>query len=173
MAHENGIHFIGGLDTLSREDLTLLVRNFHANLSSRRLSGHYPGGTNNQDNHESNTITSSDLGQGSSVTDGTDEKPRSGRISIEDGVDLRGRSDSRPISSVTSRTTTNSDVFIKQNSGGSSGNDLDEHGRIKAYVDFSHFHREWNKAHSQQQQSTPQRMPQTGASSSNLTHNGV
>ena len=153
--------------------MTLLVRNFHANLSSRRLSGHYPGGTNNQDNHESNTITSSDLGQGSSVTDGTDEKPRSGRISIEDGVDLRGRSDSRPISSVTSRTTTNSDVFIKQNSGGSSGNDLDEHGRIKAYVDFSHFHREWNKAHSQQQQSTPQRTPQTGASSSNLTHNGV
>ena len=133
------IHFIGGLDTLSREDLTLLVRNFHANLSSRRLSGHYPGGTNNQDNHESNTITSSDLGQGSSVTDGTDEKPRSGRISIEDGVDLRGRSDSRPISSVTSRTTTNSDVFVKQNSGGSSGNDLDEHTGSKPTSTFLIF----------------------------------
>ena len=142
-----------------------MVRNFHANLSSRRLSENYPVSLNNQDNHESNTITSSDLGQGSSFTDGTD-KTRSGRISIEDGVELR-RSDSRPISSVTSRTTTNSDVFVKQTSGGA--NDLDEHGRIKAYVDFTHFHREWNKAHSQHSS----RQTQPGSSLSSNSHNGV
>ena len=144
-----------------------MVRNFHANLSSRRLSGHYPG-SNTQDNYESNTITSSDLGQGSSVTDGTD-KTRSGRIfyiSDEDGVELRRKG---PRSSMDSRTTTNSDVFVKQNMGG--GNDLDENGKIKAYVDFSHFHREWNKAHSQQQQLTPRQTQ--GPSLPSNSHNGV
>ena len=67
--------------------------------------------------------------------------------SDEDGVELRRKG---PRSSMDSRTTTNSDMFVKQNSGG--GNDLDENGRIKAYVDFSHFHREWNKVHNQQSQ---------------------
>ena len=153
----------GGLDTLSREDLTLLVRNFHANLSSRRLSGHYPG-SNNQDNYESNTITSSDLGQGSSITDGTDKT--SGRISGEDGVELRRKD---PRSSMDSRTTTNSDMFVKQNSGG--GNDLDENGRIKAYVDFSHFHREWNKVHSQPSQPTSR--PNQNSSHPSMSHNGI
>ena len=146
-----------------------MVRNFHANLSSRRLSGHYPG-SNNQDNYESNTITStSDLGQGSSITDGTSDKTRSGRnlyISDEEGgVELRRKG---PRSSMDSRTTTNSDMFVKQNMGG--GNDLDENGRIKAYVDFSHFHREWNKVHAQ-----PQQLPRQnqGASLPSNSHNGV
>ena len=71
------------------------------------------------------------------------------------------------MSSATSRTTTSSDVFVKQNNGG--GNDLDENGRIKAYVDFSHFHREWNKAHSQQQLT---RQPQ-GPSVATTSQNGV
>ena len=139
------------------------MRNFHANLSSRRLSGHYPG-SNNQDNYESNTITSSDLGQGSSVTDGTD-KTRSGRISDEDGVELRRKG---PRSSMDSRTTTNSDMFVKQNVTGR--NDLDENGKIKAYVDFSHFHREWNKIHTQPQQLSRQSQ---GSSLPNNSHNGI
>ena len=71
-------------------------------------------------------------------------------------------------SSKTSRTTS-SDVFVKQNVGG--GDDLDENGRIKAYVDFSHFHREWNKVHSQQQLNT--RQPQVSSLSSTTSHNGV
>ena len=68
-----------------------------------------------------------------------------------------------------SRTTTNSDMFVKQNSGG--GNDLDENGRIKAYVDFSHFHREWNKVHNQQSQ--PVSRQNLSSSHSNMSHNGV
>lgn len=68
-----------------------------------------------------------------------------------------------------SRTTTNSDMFVKQNSGG--GNDLDENGRIKAYVDFSHFHREWNKVHSQ----PPQQISRQNQNSSHsgMSHNGI
>ena len=60
-------------------------------------------------------------------------------------------------------------MFVKQNSGG--GNDLDENGRIKAYVDFSHFHREWNKVHAQpQQQISRQNQNSTHTS---MPHNGV
>ena len=86
-----------------------------------------------------------------------------GGVSVADGVGA-GR---RTMSSATSRTTTSSDVFVKQNNGG--GDDLDENGRIKAYVDFSHFHREWNKVNSQQQLS---RQPQV-SSLSTPSHNGV
>ena len=88
-----------------------------------------------------------------------------GGVSVAGGGGAGRRKET--MSSATSRTTTSSDVFVKQNNGG--GDDLDENGRIKAYVDFSHFHREWNKVNSQQQLT---RQPQA-SSLSTTSHNGV
>ena len=147
------------------------MRNFHANLSSRRLSGHYPGSNdpNCQDNQESNTITSTDLGQGSSMIGVAANRTRLGVAEGggAGGVVLRRK---ETISSTTSRTTESSDVFVKQNS--ESGAELDENGKIKAYVDFSHFHREWNKANSRQHSSSHS-PPSQLSSLSTSSHNGL
>ena len=151
------------------------MRNFHANLSSRRLSGHYPGSNdpNCQDNQESNTITSTDLGQRSSMVGVAANRTglgvtEGGGGGGGGGVVLRRKETLH--SSTTSRTTESSDVFVKQNSEG--GAELDENGKIKAYVDFSYFHREWNKVNSQQQQSssTTTQLPPSLSTSS---HNGL
>ena len=162
------------------------MRNFHANLSSRRLSGHYPGSNdpNNQDNQESNTITSSDLGLGSSfggvgginnvgslvgmVEGGAVSVAGAGGAAGGVGMGIGRRKET--ISSRTSGTTESSD-FVKHNSN--EGNaDLDADGKIKAYVDFSHFHHEWNKrdktqSEHLQQSSYKQQPPQVSS------HNGL
>ena len=113
--------------TWRREDVSLLVRNFNAKLARTKRSSRSPGG-----GHCKQTADINNLDAVTIVT------PSHQKI---------------PPEATRSSTTTESsaDTFVKQNDRELS---VDENGRIKPYVDFSHFHQEWLKHKEKMQNGT-------------------
>ena len=118
---------VNDVDTWRREDVSLLVRNFNAKLAN---------GLKRSKTSTSSISSTSNLNNLDAVTMTKESVQKPSPIMI-------------PPDATRSSTTTDSsaDNFVKQERELS----LDENGRIKAYVDFSHFHKEWAKYKAQGQ----------------------
>lgn len=106
------------IDELRREDISLLVRNFNTKLSNahKRRSG------TNLNNLDATTPLAAE------VENNNVETPKPA---------LPPTTSAATRSSTT--TTSSASTFVKQTSSLS----VDEDGKIKPYVDFSHFHTQW------------------------------
>ena len=123
-----------------REDISLLVRNFNAKLKAHSPPKRSKSSTSSKSGANSPNIAMNNLDAVTTVT--------------EDSVHQQQQQQKVPIippdatrSSTTTDTSSTMDSSVKQDKELS----LNENGRIKAYVDFSHFHKQWALFQAQEQ----------------------
>ena len=121
-----------------REDISLLVRNFNAKLKAHSPPKRSKSSTSSKSGANSPNIAMNNLDAVTTVTEDSVHQQQQ-KVPIIPPDATR--------SSTTTDTSSTMDSSVKQDKELS----LNENGRIKAYVDFSHFHKQWALFQAQEQ----------------------
>ncbi len=141
----------------TRDDLSLLIRKFNAKLSTRRKkSGHNSGG---EGGGGAGSVASPVADQVGTLSG----QMRGEEISVSTVKDIRIPGPRATQSSTTTTTATEESstcdaAFATKTSAAGRELPLDDDGRIKPYVDFSQFNRDyakWTKKQQEKQQTLP------------------
>lgn len=148
--HRETLEF-SGHDSLSREDMTLLVRNFNAHLGRRPpgqqmqqqqqppLPAGRPLSSSGDSGNHLRTKTGSNGGLPSDTNHSKD-------TATSDNA--RTATPSRYPRATSTTTESSADAFnIMKQAFGNRTLSVDDNNQIKPYVDFTYFHRKWNQVH--------------------------